>query len=744
MRKLFIVTMMVLMNLAAWAVPVKPGQWRMIQLCDGTEVRAMLCGDEHVHFWMSADGQRYMEEGDAYVAVTPQMVRERAAHSPRIHRTTVNRLHSPRRVQVGDRTHYEGKKKGLVILANFTDTKFKTANNLEKYNRILNEAGYSEGNFRGSVTDYFKSQSNGVFELDFDVVGPYTTEKSYTYYGSNDSQGNDKYPEEMVIEMCKAADEEVNFADYDWDGDGEVDQVFVVYAGKGEADGGGTKTIWPHMWSLSEANKSLVLDSIRINNYACSNEIDGGGNIAGIGTFCHEFSHCMGFPDFYDITYSGAFGMGDFDLMDAGAYNGNSFCPPNYTAHEKMMCGWLEPIELNSEDVTVENLLSMSDHGASYIIYNDAHTDEYYMIENRQQTGWDTAYPTKGMLITHVDFDKEIWAYNYPNSILTASEAAEYEFPKANNHQRMTLFHADNDDDSKYWSSYGGYYTKQTLKGDLYPYNQNNSLTSTSSPAATLYNTNSQGTKFMQGSITNIKQNSDGTMSFKYVAQGETPDKPDDPDPIDPSGDYLFYESFDLCAGTGGNDGLWKGQVASSTFEPDNSGWSANEDKAYAGNKCAKFGTGTVQGQVTTPLFTINGKATLTFKAGAWDSTKDGTELALEVNNGTITPATFTMQKGAWTDFTATIEGTGNVRITFIPSNRFFLDEVLVVDDAEATGIQEMKNEEWRMKNEEWRMKNEEWRMKNGGVYDLQGRKIPHSELAPGIYIVNGKKVMVK
>ena len=429
------------------------------------------------------------------------------------------RLSSPKKEATG-KNPFEGTKRGLVILAQFTDTKFKTANNRDKYERILNEPGYTttEG-FRGSVSDYFRDQSGGLFDLQFDVVGPYTAARRYSYYGRNDDDDNDEKAHELIAEMCLAADADVNFADYDWDGDGEVEEVFVIYAGKSESDTYNSSYIYPHMWTLYEAGIGLlVLDDTVIDIYACANEINSSGKINGIGTICHEFSHCMGLPDFYDITYSGEFGMGDFDLMSGGCYCGDGFCPVGYTAYEKMACGWTVPIALGDEDVTVDSLQPISQGGNTYIIYNDANHDEYYLIENRQKTGWDAYYPARGLMITHVDYNAEIWANNIPNSILTQQEALKLELTTGNDHQRMTLFHADNNDDKQYWNDLYGYHTKSTVTTDLYPYRQNDSLTTTSIPAATLFNSNSEGTRLMQGAILDIRQNSDKTMSFRYRA----------------------------------------------------------------------------------------------------------------------------------------------------------------------------------------------------------------------------------
>jgi hypothetical protein len=298
-----------------------------------------------------------------------------------------------------------------------------------------------------------------------------------------------------------------------------VDEVFVVYAGKSESDTSDKNAIWPHMWNMEEAiGKPYIINGMAINVYACANELAKSGRINGIGTFCHEFSHCLGFPDFYDIIYRGAFGMNDFDLMSGGSHAGNGFRPVGYTAYEKMMCGWQEPIVLSDHDADIDSVKPISEHGSTYIIYNDAHPDEFYMIENRQKTGWDKSYPAAGMMITHVDFDSEVWVNNIPNTILTLEEALAMKLTCGNDHQRMTLFHADDDDDSKYWSAISSYYSKNTLNTDLYPYQANDSLTATSSPAATLFNNNSKGTKLMESAILDIRQNDDGTMSFRYRA----------------------------------------------------------------------------------------------------------------------------------------------------------------------------------------------------------------------------------
>lgn len=719
MKKLLLALTLTMMTAGAWAVPAKRGMWKTITLSDGTEVRAQLTGDEHVHFWQTEAGQCYVEQADGVFDVADlDQLRSRAASR----RATLSaRKRAPKRVVTGDQTHYTGQKKGIVILMQFTDTSFKTANNNAKYNDILNKENYTTSPFKGSVADYFKAQSGGVFELNFDVVGPYTAKNKASYYGANNSEGSDMRPEELIVEAVKAANAEVNFKDYDWDGDGEVDQVFVLYAGKGEADGGAKSTIWPHMWYLSETNSSLSLDGVLIDTYACSNEIMPSGEIEGIGCFCHEFSHCLGFPDFYDTSYSGWYGTGDYDLMCGGSYNGGTFKPAGYTAYEKWMAGWIEPIVLDKEGVTVENMKPLSDGGEAYIIYNDGNRNEYYLVENRQKTGWDASLPGKGLMITHVDFDSQIWQDNTPNTKVTSSDVALYGYSKTNNHQRCAIIRADNSS------------SQYNTGNELYPYGTKNSLTDSSTPKASLFNANTDGSKLMHKPITEIKQNSDMTMSFKFSGGSGSPGPVDPVDPVDSiivaHGDTLFYESFDKCDGTGANDGIWDSRIAgqSAKYKPDYSGWVVTGNAAYGGYQCARFGNVSTVGMATTPSFTIDGTAKLTFKASAWNT--DGPTLSLSVNNSdvTISPATVSMKSFEWTEYSVTLKGTGVVKLTFLPTKRFLLDEVLVKKKNTSVGIDSVQRQQDSQR-----------------VYTLDGRFAGTSldMLRPGIYVINGRKVV--
>ncbi len=392
----------------AGAVPAKRTT-KTLTLADGSTLEATLTGDESNHYWLSADNIKYEEDADGFFKeISSEVSSSRAQRAKAM--TTENTQRRSQRLAANSLT---GNKRGIVILVNFSDKSM--ANSQSDFDNAFNQEGYSENGSAGSVRDYFLSQSYNKLTIDFDVVGPVTVSRSMQYYGQNDSDGNDKYPATMVIEALKLVDSEVDFSKYDWDGDGYVDQVYVIYAGYGEAQGASENTIWPHEWSLYAANYygdgegSQTMDGVVIDTYACSNELIGtsGSQMDGIGTACHEFSHCLGLPDMYD-TNSVNYGMGSWDLLDYGCYNGNGYVPAGYTSYERMFAGWLTPTEI-SEYSEISGMQALTDSPEAYIIYNQNVKTEYYLLENRQESGFDASLPASGLLVLHVDYDEEAW-----------------------------------------------------------------------------------------------------------------------------------------------------------------------------------------------------------------------------------------------------------------------------------------------------------------------------------------------
>jgi len=512
MKRIFPLLIFLFITVCVSAVPAQRKPFKAV-LEDGREVTARLVGDEFLHFYVDEEGNELerLSNGRYALVRNPWRAAARQAEArKRLADVNVKRLQ--RASQARRANVFTGTKKGLVILVSFADVQMQPQHTQQLFSDMFNKEGFSEFGHIGSVRDYFKAQSYNTFEIDFDVVGPYTLSHEMKYYGENDSRGNDRRVGTMAAEAVMKANADVNFRDYDWDGDGEVDQVYVVYAGYGEASGQGLEnTIWPVEWWLSSSDygKTLRCDGVTVDQFACSYELHGvsGTELGGIGTACHEFSHCLGLPDFYctETTSSKVFGMDSWSLMDYGCYNGTigkdgysySNIPCGYTAFERMSCGWLTPTELN-EGTTVKGMKAITEAPEAFIMYNEAHPDEYYILENRQQISWNAKDAGHGLLVTHVDYSESAW---YDNKVNV--DAA---------HRRCTIIPADN----SFFDSRGNVTAKE-LAGDPYPGTSgNHNLTDTSSPAATLYNAAVDGRMYMGKPLEEIKE-ADGLMSFLFM-----------------------------------------------------------------------------------------------------------------------------------------------------------------------------------------------------------------------------------
>lgn len=307
-------------------------------------------------------------------------------------------------------------KHGIVILAQFANLKFKHSR--EDFERLLSSEGYSRDGAAGSVKDYFDMQFEGKVKFEFSVSDIVTLSRNLDYYGGNvsstDVSESDRNPEDMIIEACRLVDDEVDFSLYDDDGDGEVDNVFVFFAGGDEAEGAGDDCIWSHAWYLRDgAGKNVNFDGKIINRYACTAEMtryqtsDGTikQRLAGIGTFCHEYSHTFGLPDMYDTDYEGSGGesealWGCTSLMDTGNQNNGGFTPPYFNAIEREILGMSEPELIDADGVY--RLEPINESGRCYRINTDVE-GEYYLLECRSDKGWDAHIGGSGLLVYHID-----------------------------------------------------------------------------------------------------------------------------------------------------------------------------------------------------------------------------------------------------------------------------------------------------------------------------------------------------
>lgn len=561
MKRILISAVLSLCAAMTFAIPAKKS-WKVVSQSDGTTIKVSQAGDEHLHYYITEDNvPLYKAADNRYCYLTIEngklhnsgvLAHESAARSAKelqvmntIHdlapiarqmaakkRSAAKRCVRPDRLpSKDDISVFKGSKKALVILAAFSDKSFSKGDDaiVKFYDEVLNQEGYSQNGAAGSVHDYFKDMSRGEFDLTFDIVGPVKVSKSATYYGGpSPIMGGTDHIGEFITEAIKKADEkcDIDWKKYDWDDDGEVEQVFVLYAGYGQATGGPTGTIWPNAWTLDEAlqnndgNGGFSIDGVFINQYACSNELylDSGTVPMGLGVFCHEFSHCMGLPDMYDTNYGSTPTMGDWDLLAGGSYNGPQgigWCPAGWTSYERAYAGWLELTELKAGDI-IKGMTSLEEaDGKAYVIYNDNHKDEYYLLENHKGMGWDKYTPENGLLIIHVDYDKDLFDNNIVNSKGEFTPAEGYDRYFTNDHPRMAPFSRVRSiqNDTYFYT-----YPMDAPRGVV------DSLTDTSKPAAELYNALADGSKLMGKPVYNIEKDGDGNISFTFMTKEKETD----------------------------------------------------------------------------------------------------------------------------------------------------------------------------------------------------------------------------
>lgn len=448
--------LMLLGAATALAIPAKR-VYRTITQPDGTTVRAMLVGDEFCHYYVGEDGtpmdfapdgaMRYIKaNADGSFVYSPMAAAEASLRTPEA--LEFIRSASAEVLEAGLSKRYDttrnarirtaptirkaaaqsqsavpqygmglftsnyprtGEVRSLVLLVEYQDVKFRTPDTHRFFDDMLNKEDFSEYNATGSARDYFLEQSYGNFRPQFDVYGPVLLKNKMSYYGENSYYGEDSRPQEMVLEAVELLKDEIDFSVYDYDNDGKVDNIYVIYAGLGENSGGSANSVWPHSYQIPNGP---VYNGKTLFAYACSNEITD-GKPEGIGTFCHEYSHVLGLPDLYSTSYSLSCTPKTWSIMDYGSYNNDTRTPPNFGIYERNALGWAEPVVADGPE-TVE-LDAIHKNNCGYLIQT-MNTNEFFLIENRQQDGWDTYIPGHGMLLWHIDFNQSIWDQNIVNN----------------------------------------------------------------------------------------------------------------------------------------------------------------------------------------------------------------------------------------------------------------------------------------------------------------------------------------
>jgi len=482
----------------AWAQP------QVVKQSDGTELTIRLNGDVNFNWVSTTDGVILQQKGsDFYVAVIDDngnlSASTQLAHDAPLRSASERALIAKQNKEVFFRSGREitraigrrneqiqansrlfphtGSPKAIVILAQFSNLNF-TVNARKAFDQYLNSMdenlknfGHHENRNHASVKKYFSDMSNGQFTPQFDVYGPVTLPQTMEYYGAGNSRF-ERY-HDLVTDACTLMDDSLDFSQYDSNNDGYVDLVYVIYAGYGENMAPALPVLWPKAFPHGGMQK----DGKTIGICGISNELAGYPGveslfknikpITGIGLFCHEFSHCLGLPDFYNTVSTTAQdnqGMEDWSLMDNGIYGDNGFTPPAYTAWEREAMGWMTIDTLKTaQQVKLENI---DKGGKAYRIMNDANGSgqEYYIVQNIQQYKWNAKTRGVGMLVYHVNYDAD----DFGIFGITGSNRVNTVIGKP----RMTVIPADNRLVSSYRRSNGSISSqeyKTQLAGDPFP-----------------------------------------------------------------------------------------------------------------------------------------------------------------------------------------------------------------------------------------------------------------------------------
>lgn len=497
MKKLLITTLALILSVCMWAAKA----WRMpliVTQPDGTTLQVYQHGDEHFNWYTDKDGVILIRRADIFyiahidrygkISSSNLLAHEKSQRQDAEKRAVAaqNRnlfferaqqrieTRAMRREPVQENSTFfphTGSPKAIVILAQYKDTPFTLTNPRQSFQQFLNgkghptDYGHGEGKNASSVQQYFKDMSFGKFTPQFDVYGPVTLPHDLAYYGGKDSNGGDEKFSELITNACQLMDDSLNFADYDANGDGNADLVYVVYSGYGQNMGAPDNTMWPKAGRIKFPPS---FDGKYIYRAGISNELIGNPKepkdkmISGIGLFCHEFSHCMGLPDFYPtvkLDRRDNQGMEAWSLMDDGEYTYNGWWPTAYTAWEREAMGWMK-----IEDLTTAQqieLQTIDNKGKAYRIYNynDPNKNDYYIVQNIQAKRWNAGLESHGLLVYHVNY--ETWPFTLSSNSVNNVEGKP----------RMTVIPAD----GLLYSSYNGDRDKykEELKGDLFPGTKN-------------------------------------------------------------------------------------------------------------------------------------------------------------------------------------------------------------------------------------------------------------------------------
>jgi M6 family metalloprotease-like protein len=441
MKRLIVIATAMFASMAALAVPANPNPIE-IEQPNGSKITIILKGDERVKWAETEDGYSLLrgkdgfweyaakaENGDmiasgirvmsgltksATTVGIPKYLRFSKAqveaaladeNSPEV--TAGIDLAAMYKSTNGEAINY----KIPVILVSFSDKSYTYSN--ADFDEMFNAPNLTKDKYTGSVIDYFYENSRGKFIFNADVYGPYTVSENMAYYGGNSNiTGKDRNPGTMVREAIALADKDgCDFSQYDYNNDGLVDGVHIIFAGLGEEMSEDANAIWSHKSQLAPVE---VYDGKQVYVYSCSPEQrNSNGRMSGIGTLIHEIGHTLGLPDFYDTDYRSSGGEsitpGVYDIMDLGSHSDEGFTPPQYNAWSKMFLGWNKKYILDTASTV--NINPALEETRTYVI-ETKRENEYFVLDNRPASKWDKWAGVGvggGLLIFVVDSNYGMW-----------------------------------------------------------------------------------------------------------------------------------------------------------------------------------------------------------------------------------------------------------------------------------------------------------------------------------------------
>ena len=721
MRKILSFIICLLFAITLYAAPAnrKP---ILVKQSDGTTLSVVMQGDEALHFYTTLDGKYVVkgENGDFFYAIysiedgfvsTGTLAHDAANRTEtekellsaidyEAIKNDVVKTHSERSAQyvnsfatrAASNIVTTGEVLVPVLLVEFQDTKFSFKK--EDLDRKFNEKGYdyefTPAGIRsyGSIRDYFIAQSDSMFLPTFVMTDIVTLPNKMAYYGGNNSYGNDKNPYAMIVDGITAADASMDFSEFDNDGDGKVDYVLCIYAGYSEANKASANAVWPHKSSLMLKGITKKADGVSVDIYACAAELylnenyekDFGKWLDGVGAICHEFSHCLGLVDVYDVSKtSGNWCMQDWDLMDYGNFAGEGYLPVGYNSFQKESCGWKKMEVLDKKGKY--SMKPQTQGGVGYKIVNDANSNEYFILENRKREGWDQWLAADGMMIIHVDYNSTAWNNNKVNT--------------TGGHPKFQIVPADNDLTVYTDANSEKFY--ESIAGDLWPGKMNNNeFSNTSLPAAKVFTGG-----YLNKPVTNIKyENYVASFNFmggevatpvvmpatevtdnSFVANWST---------VEFATEYLV-ELYRLEA-TDKNDGdvavlveedFLKCNKSNTAIQNDmdtymqNPGWIGSN--IYSENGILCIGSLNNSGMLATPKFNVAGDVSITLKANKYNSNATFIKLLVEVVDA-LGVVIFSKEISAAGTFDLSVAVDGEFFVRFSTDAEFTNKRVLVDD----------------------------------------------------------------